>query len=441
VSRAWPAGRRAPGLAAGLALIALAALAAPLRAAYLQPAPPYRPKEFAFVFDGEQFHLFYMLHNIDLPDDSTERDIGHAISFDLYHWTDLDPILSIRPDSWDNLHLWSPTVVQDGDHWDLFYAGVTNVPGVTSFFQRIGLATSTDLFTWTRVDAPVLGCTQIPWTYCDSTFADGGDFRDPFVMADPSNPAGWIMIVATRADVARDRMLGGMAASPGDPTRWADRMPMWNTDAAHTFSPLFESPTMIDHDGLWYLFYTTNSGHPINYETSPDPLGDSTSWSNQRHISTEVTERTDDWFGPELLRVGPHDYFAAVNSEKFTIEIREIVWGVPPHFDLTEPSTEGLAVGPADAAGAIELRLAHAAPDGARRFEVRTRAPTHVRIDLLEIGGRRVAKLADRDVDAGIAEFEWSGEDESGRRAPPGIYLARLSSGLGTRALRFAVLR
>ena len=421
-----------------LALVVIAGGAPPLRATMMKPPLPYRAKECAFVWDGGQFHVFYIRDNLNAPFDSTERDFGHAVSYDLVHWVDLDPILPIRRTEWDNFHVWSPTIVHQDSLWYLIYAGVTYVPEAVNRRQSLGLATSPDLMTWTRVDPPILGCADIPWVYCDSTLADGGDFRDPFVMEDPASPGGWLMYVATRPDAVRDQMVLGLASSSGDLTQWTDRMPMWNTDAFHSFSALIESPAMIDHDGLWYLFYDTNSSHTINYETSTDPAADSTGWSNQRHLSSEITsEDTDAWFGPEFLRVGGHDYFCAVNSDKFGLEFREIVWGEPPHFQLIEPSTQGLAAPPGSSDSSLGLRVHRVG--SIWRLEVTSREAAHVRLDVLDVTGRRVATLADRDVGAGTTAFDWSGADLGGRGVGAGMFFARLASNDRVRTARLVV--
>lgn len=424
-----------------MALAALVALAPPVGASSMSAPFPFRPKEFAFICDGQRFHLFYTRENLFLPADSTTRDIGHATSVDLVHWDQLPPVLKVQPDSWDNWHVWSPCVVKSGDTWCMFYTGVTNRPGSYRLFQRIGLATSPDLMNWTPLDEPVYGCEQVPWTYCDSTVASGGDFRDCWVMPDTSASGGWLMIYVARPDSWRDQMVAAIAHSGADLTEWNDLGAMWNTDWFHSFSPLIESPTLFERDSLWYLFYTTNSGHPINFETGPGPLGDSTSWNNQRHLSSEVTEPTDYWFGPEFLRVGPHDYFAAVNSATYTIEIREMVWGTPPHFTFAEPSIEGLGVGDASPAAGLGLRLAGRSGAGSWRFAITSDAPAHVALDLLDTAGRSLARLAERDLGAGTTEVGWDGCDRAGRAVRSGVYFARLVSGSRVRVVRFAVVR
>src|SRR5436853_445142 len=94
-------GRESPGCAGSSA----AAAPAPQQSsgATMFPPYPYRAKEFAFIHAGGLFHLFYMRHDLSaLDDDSSDVDVGHAVSQNLTDWTQLDPVLHVGPDNWDN---------------------------------------------------------------------------------------------------------------------------------------------------------------------------------------------------------------------------------------------------------------------------------------------------------------------------------------------------
>ncbi|MBK7369088.1 MAG: hypothetical protein IPJ04_14625 [Candidatus Eisenbacteria bacterium] len=52
----------------------------------------------------------------------------------------------------------------------------------------------------------------------------------------------------------------------------------------------------------------------------------------------------------------------------------------------------------------------------------------HVRLVLLDVGGRRVRTLEDRVLAAGAHEVTWNGRDDSGATAPAGLYWARLEA-------------
>src|SRR6266496_3214714 len=142
--------------------LVVAALAAPLgasaRAAGMVAPYGYRAKDFTLVKRDGLYHLFYILHSRTLWFAQNERVLGHAISQDLYTWTQLDPVLPARPQNWDRDHIWAPSIVERDGVYYLFYTGVTDVGGVYASNQRLGVATSTDLTQWNRRDAPIFTC-------------------------------------------------------------------------------------------------------------------------------------------------------------------------------------------------------------------------------------------------------------------------------------------
>ncbi|MBI5167926.1 MAG: hypothetical protein HZA61_00415 [Candidatus Eisenbacteria bacterium] len=65
----------------------------------------------------------------------------------------------------------------------------------------------------------------------------------------------------------------------------------------------------------------------------------------------------------------------------------------------------------------------------------------HVRLAIVDVSGRRVRTLEDRDLAAGGHEFVWNGRDETGAAAPAGLYWARLDSEGEVRTRRIVRLR
>ena len=208
------------------------------------PSAPYRAKDFCIVKRDGWFHCFYIKRDASVPADSTERELGHAVSRDLYLWTQLSPVMQVRPNAWDNAKIWSPSIVEVDSVYYMFYTGVTVQPGTYAFYQQVGLATSTDLMTWNRLDEPVMACDRVRWTYCNPLAYDGGEFRDPFVMQDPAT-GGWLMYYTARPSSSPNIFVGGMAASSGDLTQWENREPLAITSAAwsgaRSWSPCISS--------------------------------------------------------------------------------------------------------------------------------------------------------------------------------------------------------
>ena len=68
-------------------------------------------------------------------------------------------------------------------------------------------------------------------------------------------------------------------------------------------------------------------------------------------------------------------------------------------------------------------------------------ATAQVRVEVLDVSGRRVALLLDEVLVAGEHDARWDGSSAGGAPASPGVYLIRLSSGEGTRTGRVIVVR
>ena len=328
---------RAPWLV--LALVTVIGAGAPGRAAasWMIPPSPYRAKDFTLVKRGSHYHVFYTRTNETDPYGESEKSIGHAESQDLYHWTQLDTVLTVRPDSWDNLHVWAPSILEMDGVYYMYYTGVSDRPDTIQFHQRIGLATSTDLVTWNRLDYPVFSCEQVPWSFCDSTRSVAGNFRDPFVMPDPSDPGHLLLYYSTVAQMDTNRYVVGLASSAGDPAQWTDVKPMEVTDRPTTGWDLAESPHLFAHAGEWYLFFTTNGPEPLVWATTTaDPTSDPEAWTYHGSLGPMLGISTRFWFASEHMSEGTHDYYAFVNFDR--VDVREMIWAPDGTFSLDQPS-------------------------------------------------------------------------------------------------------
>ena len=148
--------------------------------------------DFWLARDGEDVHLFHLFAPTALGDPELRHQnarIGHAVSRDLRHWTDLGPLLPDAPaGAADDRATWTGCVVRDHDgRWRLFYTGIAERED--GRVQRVLSATSPDLHTWRRTDLCVTA---------DPRWYETDDWRDPWVAWDPA--AGcWRMYVCARA--------------------------------------------------------------------------------------------------------------------------------------------------------------------------------------------------------------------------------------------------
>lgn len=325
-------------LALGAVLAALAwsvaMSGAPADAAYMIPGGTVRPKDFSLVKQDGYYHLFFIRNNTALPADSTELDFGHAISTDLFHWSQLPSVLPVNRDDWDNHHVWAPHVFRRDGLWWMFYTGVTLWPGEYLHTQRMGVAVSSDLMTWNRLDGPVYDAAQTGWGWW-APESSAPAFRDPFVMPDPTVPGRWLMYYTGSYGADTLATVVGVAGSDGDFLQWRDVKPLLITWRNYTYNPLTESPHLFEHNGLWYLFITTSSGQPLTFYTSPDPLGDPESWVYRGRLRNMLNFDTATWFASEHFRDGTRDMFCFINGDR--VEIRQIHWGADWQFTLVQP--------------------------------------------------------------------------------------------------------
>jgi hypothetical protein len=72
-------------------------------------------------------------------------------------------------------------------------------------------------------------------------------------------------------------------------------------------------------------------------------------------------------------------------------------------------------------------------------------APGRLRVEVFDLGGRRVARLAAGDVLAGEQRLRWDAEDDAGRGLPSGVYLARIelenAAGIAVGASKLVLIR
>jgi len=130
-------------------------------------------------------------------------------------WTELpDAFVPSDGPAFDDQAIWTGSILRSPDGlWHFFYTGCSRE---NPLVQRIGLATSPDLITWTRDPDWTVIQTDARYyeTYCDSAWGDEA-WRDPWVYPDRAGD-GWHMLLTARARVGESdqRSVVGHATSP-----------------------------------------------------------------------------------------------------------------------------------------------------------------------------------------------------------------------------------
>ena len=154
--------------------------------------------DFWLADDGDLFHLFFLKapRGLDPDDRHWHAVVGHAVSPDLTDWVEVaDALAPSAGPAFDDLAIWTGSVVRDGTGWRMFYTGIDRAD--RGRVQRIGAAVSDDLMTWTRVSAEPVLVADPRWY---ATAASGAEefWRDPWVFADPGGD-GWHLLATARA--------------------------------------------------------------------------------------------------------------------------------------------------------------------------------------------------------------------------------------------------
>lgn len=177
-----------------------------------------------YVRDGETVHAYYLHASRALHDPvrrHTHAMIGHAISTDLKHWVVVtDALIVSDSPAFDDGTTWTGSVIQDDvGRWWMFYTGTSL--GEDRQVQRIGAATSLDLYRWEKVSSDAL-------VVADPAFYEALDpnvwpdeaWRDPWVFRFPGDTV-WHMLLTARSNAGHPRTRGVMGhATSEDLQTW-----------------------------------------------------------------------------------------------------------------------------------------------------------------------------------------------------------------------------
>lgn len=228
----------------------------PLKGKFCEPGGSC--SDHSVVILGDEIHLFYNIDSIgyDWPERFVHY-IGHAVSKNLVDWEIKKPAVSIQPDGHEVFQVWSPSVIYYNDMYWMFYTGVNH-----NVSQATLLATSTDLYNWERYKKNPL---YYPQKWCQWTADRWVDNRDVMVFKDEDMFYMYFFTSGTD-DCGRGYPACGVASSK-NLIDWNDE----NLIELKGCKYACESPFMIKHNNLYYLFYT-DCGKGTAYAVSDNPL-------------------------------------------------------------------------------------------------------------------------------------------------------------------------
>lgn len=223
--------------------------------------------DFWLADDGSLFHMFFLHAPRSLGDpDLRHRNarIGHATSTDLKSWAFHGRAFEAGPaDSFDGSATWTGSVLRGGDGvWRMFYTG-SRFPSVTAAtnVETVGLATSTDLWSWTKQPGPIVTADARWYETLGTSSWPEEAWRDPWVYADPDGE-GWHMLITARANSGDDAGRGviGHAVSQ-NLVDWQVGPPLSHPQSG--FGHL-EVPQVVSIGGRVFLLFCCNSPRLAN---------------------------------------------------------------------------------------------------------------------------------------------------------------------------------
>jgi hypothetical protein len=329
----------APVMIGFLAAGAMSGFPAAQASGQIGPASPahydapagYRPKEFTIVRKDGWFHVFYIRENM-IPGAPTQRSFGHAISRDLYTWTEQDTILPVVPGTFEETQMWAPSLHKVDGVYYLFYPGMRNDPAHGFYaVQTLTYAVSTDLYQWTRRSTPLFNNSIFPWSYQNDRSYQGRDCRDPFLWRDEAR-GEWLLYLSTRPAANPQSMQIGIVGST-DLETWYDRGPIPVTEAGMSFSNIAESAHIFTRNGNpLFLLWTTDANQSLTYAKSSDPV---TGWGNRDRLSNMLGYSTLGWWATEIFADGARTYFA--NVLDYSVHFWDLIWDSDSQFHVSVP--------------------------------------------------------------------------------------------------------
>jgi len=267
------------------------------------------------IDDGPDHHLFYLKAPRSLGDPNLRHlhpTVGHAVSTDYRTWQELpDALTPGPPGAWDDLTVWTGSIVRGIDRWHMFYTGGNRREGAR--VQRIGRADSDDLRTWRRHGTQPVSTADRRWyeRLGDSDWPEEC-WRDPWVYADPAGD-GWHMLITARARTGPIRARGVIGhARSTDLTHW-EVHPALTTPAG--FSHL-EVPQVVDVGNRPVLIF---SCHERDLDTAR---------------AANSPPRTATWIAPAGGLGGPFDLQSATAFSDATLYAARLVRTGPGHWAL-----------------------------------------------------------------------------------------------------------
>jgi beta-fructofuranosidase len=220
--------------------------------------------DFWFAQDGADYHIFFLQADRALGNEHLRHHnarMGHAVSQDLRHWELLpNPFTPSKQwtgaEPFDSGNTWTGSVIRHEGLWYMFYTG--SMASEDSLVQRVGLATSPDLMTWTKhPDNPLISADPQWYEELDLTLWHDQAWRDPHVFWDDESGKFHALITGRVNTGAADGRGVIAHAQSSDLIKWDVLPPVTQPGE---FGQM-EVPQYLHIGGRHYLLFCTSHHH------------------------------------------------------------------------------------------------------------------------------------------------------------------------------------
>ena len=264
--------------------------------------------DFWIIPDGPDYHAFFLQAPRALGNPELRHwnvSIGHAVSSDLRDWEVLpDALRPGQPGAWDDYTTWTGSVFRDDGQWAMLYTGTAR--SERGLVQRVGLAVSDDLTTWTRHHAnPVLEADHRVYEALDLEEWHEEAWRDPWVIRDETGVLYALVTARSAGGEPAGRGVIGLARAES-PEHWEVLGPVTSPGR---FGHM-EIPQVARVGERWCLLFSTPATRDAgsdpddprglggtHYLLADAPLGPY-DWSTHGVL---LADRADTWYGAKLL--------------------------------------------------------------------------------------------------------------------------------------------
>ena len=392
------------------------------------------------ILVGDTLKMWYS-GNSDSHIFNNNFSIGYAWSVDGINWTKYNgnPVMSGRPGEWDQVGLFHPIVIQDGDTLRMWYESFTaSTPAGPG--HMIGYATSVNGIAWTRRDAPVL------------ERGPAGEWDDSYIITGAVIKEGntikmWYSGGTGTFPNAIIRM--GLATST-DGINWTKYDDPTTTDPPFQFSdPVLPLGSPGSWEAIWAWspsVLTTPSGYEMWYEGINKPTGNGA-------VGYATSKDGINWIkdANNPILTGVSGSWASALGATSVIKDGDLyrMWvsGLPDFFPF--PGRVGYATAPDENPTGIEEDSFQETPgtftlqqnfpnpfnpSTTIKFSIPSESFTTLKV--YDILGNEIEELVNEQLSAGNYKFNFVADN-----LPSGIYFYRIISGSYTAVKKMIFLR